>query len=122
VTVQKIAEGVRTYARADDAKDNAIARGSAVQCAAHLDLMKLDELIEKEVHRERSLLCEFARSVRGPSEDPDPVTCRDRVATANAGTRWHRRRWSMAPRGMVSAPRTAGCRAHLSRDVPDRGV
>ena len=45
---QNIAEGCGRTARADKAKHYAIARGSAMECAAHLDVMKLDELIEQE--------------------------------------------------------------------------
>jgi len=47
---QNIAEGCGRTARADKAKYYAIARGSAMECAAHLDVMKLDELIENELY------------------------------------------------------------------------
>jgi four helix bundle protein len=36
--------------RADMAKHYTIARGSAMECAAHLDVMKLDELVESELY------------------------------------------------------------------------
>jgi four helix bundle protein len=45
---QNIAEGCGRTARADKAKHYTIARGSAMECAAHLDVMKLDELLESE--------------------------------------------------------------------------
>jgi four helix bundle protein len=45
---QNIAEGCGCTARADKAKHYAIARGSAMECAAHFDVMRLDELIESE--------------------------------------------------------------------------
>ena len=45
---QSIAEGCGRTARADKAKYYTIARGSAMECAAHLDVMKLDELLESE--------------------------------------------------------------------------
>ena len=47
---QNIAEGCGRTARADQAKHDTIARGSAMECAAHLDVMKIDELIENEVY------------------------------------------------------------------------
>jgi four helix bundle protein len=46
---QNIAEGCGRTARADKAKHYTIARGSAMECAAHLDIMRLDELIEAEL-------------------------------------------------------------------------
>ena len=47
---QNIAEGCGRTARADKAKHYTIARGSAMECAAHLDVMKLEELIEPELY------------------------------------------------------------------------
>jgi four helix bundle protein len=47
---QNIAEGCGRTARADKAKHYTIARGSAMECAAHLDVMKLDELVESELY------------------------------------------------------------------------
>ena len=43
-------EGCGRTARADKAKRYTIARGSAMECAAHLDVMKLDELVESELY------------------------------------------------------------------------
>ena len=51
---QNIAEGCGRTARADKVKHYTIARGSAMECAAHLDVMKLDELLESESY-ERDL-------------------------------------------------------------------
>jgi four helix bundle protein len=47
---QDIAEGCGRTARAHKAKHYTIARGSAMECAAHLDVMKLDELVESELY------------------------------------------------------------------------
>ena len=44
---QNIAEGC---GRADKAKHYSLARGSAMECASHLDVMKLDDLIEDELY------------------------------------------------------------------------
>jgi four helix bundle protein len=41
-----IAEGCGRTGRADKARHYTIARGSAMECAAHLDVMRLDELLE----------------------------------------------------------------------------
>jgi four helix bundle protein len=43
---QNIAEGAGRTSRADKAKHYTIARGSAMESAAHLDVMKADELID----------------------------------------------------------------------------
>ena len=45
---QNIAEGCGRTTRADKAKYYAIARGSAMESAAHLDVMRVDELIDTE--------------------------------------------------------------------------
>ena len=47
---QNIAEGCGRTTRADKAKHYTIARGSAMECASHLDVMKLDDLIENELY------------------------------------------------------------------------
>jgi four helix bundle protein len=49
---QNIAEGCGRTTRPDKAKHFTIARGSAMECAAHLDVMRIDELINAE-HFER---------------------------------------------------------------------
>ncbi|MEP6864708.1 MAG: four helix bundle protein [Deltaproteobacteria bacterium] len=43
-----IAEGAGKTGRADKARYYGIARGSAMESAAHLDVMKIDELIDDE--------------------------------------------------------------------------
>ena len=45
---QNIAEGCGRTTRADKAKHYTIARGSAMECAAHLDVMRIEELIDDE--------------------------------------------------------------------------
>ena len=46
---QNIAEGCGRTTRADKAKHYTIARGSAMESAAHLDVMRVDELIETDL-------------------------------------------------------------------------
>jgi four helix bundle protein len=43
---QNIGEGCGRTARPDKAKYYAIARGSAMECASHLDVMRIEELID----------------------------------------------------------------------------
>jgi four helix bundle protein len=45
---QNIAEGAGRTSRADKAKHYTIARGSAMESAAHLDVMRVDDLIDVE--------------------------------------------------------------------------
>ena len=45
---QNIAEGAGRASRADKARHYTIARGSAMESAAHLDVMKVDELVDAE--------------------------------------------------------------------------
>jgi four helix bundle protein len=47
---QNIAEGCGRTTRADKAKHYAIARGSAMECASHLDVMRIDEVIDAEFY------------------------------------------------------------------------
>ena len=47
---QNVAEGAGKATRADKAKHYTIARGSAMESAAHLDLMKVDDLLDEEQH------------------------------------------------------------------------
>jgi len=49
---QNIAEGCGRTARADKAKHYTIARASAMECAAHLDVMRVSELIEMGLYAE----------------------------------------------------------------------
>jgi four helix bundle protein len=45
---QNIAEGAGRATRADKARHYTIARGSAMECAAHLDVMRVEEMIQEE--------------------------------------------------------------------------
>jgi four helix bundle protein len=55
--VLDIAEGAGRFAAADKAHFYAIARGSAAECAAVLDVLKTRRLIERRIHgRGRALL------------------------------------------------------------------
>ena len=47
---QNIAEGAGRATRADKARHYTIARGSAMESAAHLDVMRIDELVEEEAY------------------------------------------------------------------------
>jgi len=47
---QSIAEGCGRTTRADKAKHYTIARGSAMESASHLDVMRVDELIDAELY------------------------------------------------------------------------
>ena len=47
---QNIAEGAGRGSRLEKAKHYIIARGSAMECASHLDIMKLEECIEIQAH------------------------------------------------------------------------
>jgi four helix bundle protein len=47
--LQNIAEGCRRTTRADKARHYAIARGAAMESASHLDVMRVDELIDTEL-------------------------------------------------------------------------
>jgi four helix bundle protein len=44
---QNVAEGAGRSTRPDKAKHYTIARGSAMECAAHLDVMRVEELIDE---------------------------------------------------------------------------
>lgn len=47
---QNIAEGAGRTTRADKAKHYTIARGSAMESASHLDVMRIDEIIDTETY------------------------------------------------------------------------
>jgi len=47
---QNVAEGAGKTTRLDKARYYAIARGSAMESAAHLDVMKLDELVDEATY------------------------------------------------------------------------
>jgi four helix bundle protein len=49
-TPQNIAEGAGRTTKADKARHYAIARGSAMESASHLDVMKVSELIDEELY------------------------------------------------------------------------
>jgi four helix bundle protein len=55
---QNIAEGAGKFGRADKARFYAIARGSAMESAAHLDVMRIEELIDEEHHKRGTELLE----------------------------------------------------------------
>ena len=55
---QNIAEGAGKNTRADKARYYAIARGSAMESAAHLDVMRLAELLDDQRHAEGVALLE----------------------------------------------------------------
>jgi four helix bundle protein len=55
---QNIAEGAGRATRPDKARHYTIARGSAMECAAHLDVMRVEELVDEEQHRRGSELLE----------------------------------------------------------------
>ena len=55
---QNIAEGCGRTTRADKARHYAIARGSAMESASHLDVMQVDELIEAELYQRGMSLLE----------------------------------------------------------------
>jgi four helix bundle protein len=57
---QNIAEGVGKSTRGDRVKYYTIARGSAMECAAHLDVMKVEEVID-ELHYARG--CELLERI-----------------------------------------------------------
>ncbi|NVB78838.1 MAG: four helix bundle protein [Kofleriaceae bacterium] len=47
---QNIAEGAGRMTRADKARHYTIARGSAMESAAHLDVMRVEELVDGEAY------------------------------------------------------------------------
>jgi len=55
---QNIAEGVGKTSKADKAKYFAIARGSAMESVAHLDVLKIDDLIDHARYEEGAALLE----------------------------------------------------------------
>jgi four helix bundle protein len=55
---QNIAEGAGRTTRADKARHFAIARGCAMECAAHLDVMRVEELAPQETYAQGMELLE----------------------------------------------------------------
>ena len=55
---QNIAEGSGRTTRADKAKHYTIARGSAMESASHLDVMRVDELVDPELYARGTELLE----------------------------------------------------------------
>ena len=55
---QNIAEGAGRVSRPDKARHYAIARGSAMESAAHLDVMRAMELIDADPHGEGVVMLE----------------------------------------------------------------
>jgi len=68
---QNIAEGVGKITRGDRAKYYAIARGSAMECAAHLDVMRIEELIDEHHHARGIELLERIVAMLTKMIDPD---------------------------------------------------
>jgi len=58
--VQNIAEGAGRVGRADKARHYAIARGSAMESAGHLDVMKIEEIIEEATYVGLRSICSSA--------------------------------------------------------------
>jgi len=71
-TPQNIAEGAGRTSRLDKARHYTIARGSAMESAAHLDVMKVDGLVNDEQHRRGTELLERVVSMLTKLIDPSP--------------------------------------------------
>ena len=67
---QNIAEGAGKTTRADKAKYYSIARGSAMESAAHLDVMKVEGLIEEEHYAVGATLLERVVAMLTKMIDP----------------------------------------------------
>jgi four helix bundle protein len=67
---QNIAEGAGKTTRADKAKYYAIARGSAMESAAHLDVLKVEELIDDEQYAVGDALLERVVAMLTKMIDP----------------------------------------------------
>jgi four helix bundle protein len=67
---QNIAEGAGKTTRADTAKHYTIARGSAMESAAHLDVMKVEGLIEDEHYSVGAALLERVVAMLTKMIDP----------------------------------------------------
>ncbi|HKU41261.1 MAG TPA: four helix bundle protein [Polyangiales bacterium] len=67
---QNIAEGCGRRTRADRAKYYTIARGSAVKSAAHLEVLRVDELLETELSARRIELLERIVTILTKLIDP----------------------------------------------------
>jgi four helix bundle protein len=67
---QNIAEGCGRTTRADKAKHYTIARGSAMECASHLDVMRVDELIDAELYARGIELLERVVAMLAKRSDP----------------------------------------------------
>src|SRR6185312_12575698 len=76
---QNIAEGCGRTTRPDKAKHYTIARGSAMECASHLDVMRIDELINAEHFERGADLLERVVAMLTKLIDPqrfDRIRCR----------------------------------------------
>ena len=67
---QNIAEGAGKSTRADKAKHYTIARGSAMESAAHLDVMRIEELIDDEHYARGTELLERVVAMLTKMIDP----------------------------------------------------
>jgi four helix bundle protein len=69
-TPQNIAEGAGRVSKADKAKHYTIARGSAMESASHLDVMRVEDLIAPELYMEGIDLLERIVSMLTKMIDP----------------------------------------------------
>jgi four helix bundle protein len=67
---QNIAEGAGKFTRADKARFYTIARGSAVECAAHLDVLQIEEFLDEENYRAGTQLLERVVAMLTKMIDP----------------------------------------------------
>jgi four helix bundle protein len=67
---QNIAEGCGRATRPDKAKHYTIARGSAMECASHFDVMRVDDAIDPELYERGNDLLERVVSMLTKLIDP----------------------------------------------------
>jgi len=71
-TPQNIAEGAGRISKLDKARHYTIARGSAMESAAHLDVMRVDDLVSDEQYRRGIELLERVVAMLTKLIDPSP--------------------------------------------------
>jgi four helix bundle protein len=71
-TPQNIAEGAGRMSKLEKARHYTIARGSAMESAAHLDVMKVDDLVSDEQYRRGIELLERVVAMLTKLIDPSP--------------------------------------------------
>jgi four helix bundle protein len=79
---QNIAEGCGRTTRADKAKHYTIARGSAMESASHLDVMRVDELIDTELYARGIELLERIVAMLTRLIDPGSSTASITITTS----------------------------------------